>query len=465
MRQSDDEFTNIPLGEIWGYFRYFWSIPQTPIPGRQMFYLVRDRAHPCHAVIGIACLGNSPLMSPQRDDAIGWTPERFRKRLEEAALADDRPVLQSLHGHLENVLDRAIEGINPQGLAKPREINSPDERIISRLQRMAEEFSDRRQDALREVSAASDAGVPLVIQELEITGPPLPPVSVDVLELEGKRAPENSPDTLARQLPVAKKRAFELARLLRAKMVFRRYREAIIDPGRVPALLLNEDFGFALGTALFACKSDRVGTNILEITTCGAVTPYNNLLGGKLVALLLLSPEVADDYGIRYGGRASIISSQMKNEEHKKDCTLAWLNTTSLYSLGSSQYERVRLDAGTVSPEQSEIRFTHIGDTEGFGTVQFSEATALAVQNALEERFQFPCSKQHLRRGIQPEVSQASGRDGYARIQPNCADATRSAAQGLFRATVGWRGSVSERRKCPCSRLPAGASGMAMRAA
>jgi hypothetical protein len=114
-----DAYTNIPLGDIWRYFRYFWSIPQTSIPGRQMFYLVRDRAHPCHAIIGIACLGNSPLMSPQRDDAIGWTPERFRKRLEEAALANNRPILESLHAYLEDLLDRAIAGINPQGLAKP----------------------------------------------------------------------------------------------------------------------------------------------------------------------------------------------------------------------------------------------------------------------------------------------------------------------------------------------------------
>jgi len=66
-----DEFTRIPLGEIWRYFRYTWSIPQTAIPGRQMFYLIRDRAHPCHAVIGIAALGNSPLVCPLRDKAIG----------------------------------------------------------------------------------------------------------------------------------------------------------------------------------------------------------------------------------------------------------------------------------------------------------------------------------------------------------------------------------------------------------
>jgi hypothetical protein len=409
-----DECTNIPLGEIWRYFRFFWSIPQTAIPGRQMFYLVRDRAHPYHAVIGIACLGNSPLMSPQRDDAIGWTPERFRKRLEEAALTKDVRLLKSLHDHLEDVLGRAIAGVNPKGLAKPREIEAPDERTISRLQRMAEEFSDRREGALREVSAASEAGVPLVIQELETSGPALPPVSVQVLELEGKRAPENKPETLARQLLVAKKRAFELARLLRAKMLFKRFREALTDPERIPATLLNEDFGFALSTALFASKSDRVGTNILEITTCGAVAPYNNLLGGKLVALMLLSPEVADDYRLRYGDRASIISSQMKNEERKKDCTLAWLNTTSLYSLGSSQYERVRLDAGVICSDQAKITFAHIGDTEGFGTVQFSEATALAVQSALEERHQFRSVNNIFGEGFSPKFRKL--RDGMVML-------------------------------------------------
>jgi hypothetical protein len=62
-----DEFTNIPLGEIWRYFRFFWSIPQTAIPGRQMFYLVRDRAHPYHAVIGIV-RGITPIVFSYHDD-------------------------------------------------------------------------------------------------------------------------------------------------------------------------------------------------------------------------------------------------------------------------------------------------------------------------------------------------------------------------------------------------------------
>lgn len=154
-------------------------------------------------------------------------------------------------------------------------------------------------------------------------------------------------------------------------------------------MLAREDFGVALNTALTAAKSDRVGTNILEITASGAVAPYNHLLGGKLVALLLLSPEVADDDRRRYGDRPAIISSQLKNAERTKDCTLAWLNTTSLYAVGSSQYERLRLPAGIIAPDQPELRYRHLGDTEGYGTVQFSEETIEALQAARAERHQF----------------------------------------------------------------------------
>lgn len=68
----------------------------------------------------------------------------------------------------------------------------------------------------------------------------------------------------------------------------------------------------AVHTALLSVKSERVGTNMLELTTCGAIPPYNPILAGKLVALLMLSPQVAADYQKRYGKEASIISSQLK---------------------------------------------------------------------------------------------------------------------------------------------------------
>lgn len=431
-----DEFTNIPLGDIWRYFRYTWSIPQTAIPGRQMFYLVRDRAHPRHAVMGIAALGNTPLVSPFRDKAIGWTQAAFGERLRAAAQAGDRGALRRIHRQLESLVNDALDEINPKGLVKPEELQAPSDDVIARLQRRADEFASRRAEALREVTEAAIAGVPLAMQETEQLDFRLPPVSTAMLELEGKRAPKDTPETLARQLLVAKKRAFELARLLRARRALAARRDDVTDPAMTVEVLRDEEFLFAVNTAVTAAKSDRVGTNILEITTCGAVAPYNHLLGGKLVALLLLSPEVADDYRQRYGDRPAIISSQLKNAERTKDCTLAWLNTTSLYSLGSSQYERLRLPAGIISSEQPELRFEHVGDTEGYGTVQFSEATVHAVQAALEELRQFKGVNSIFGEGFSPKFRKL--RDGMESLGFNATVLMRHDQQRRMYAVPMW---------------------------
>ena len=48
-----------------------------------------------------------------------------------------------------------------------------------------------------------------------------------------------------------------------------------------------------MNIVLEALKGRRAGANLLEITTCGAIAPYNRILGGKLVALLMLSPQSA----------------------------------------------------------------------------------------------------------------------------------------------------------------------------
>jgi hypothetical protein len=124
---------------------------------------------------------------------------------------------------------------------------------------------------------------------------------------------------------------------------------------------------------------------MLEITTCGAIPPYNHLLAGKLVALLMLSPQVAADYQRRYGNEPSIISSQLKNVEVVRDATLVYLGTTSLYALGSSQYNRLRLPASIIAPDQPKLRFQCIGETTGYGTVQFSSETVRAVETVLEQ--------------------------------------------------------------------------------
>ena len=42
-------------------------------------------------------------------------------------------------------------------------------------------------------------------------------------------------------------------------------------------------------------KQQAIAENVMEIITCGAVSPYQQLLGGKLVAMLMTSPQVVRD--------------------------------------------------------------------------------------------------------------------------------------------------------------------------
>jgi Domain of unknown function (DUF4338) len=55
-----------------------------------------------------------------------------------------------------------------------------------------------------------------------------------------------------------------------------------------------------------------LASQVADVSVCGAIAPYNSLLGGKLIALLRASKEVRDAYRNRYAGQVSIISSQMR---------------------------------------------------------------------------------------------------------------------------------------------------------
>jgi hypothetical protein len=67
----------------------------------------------------------------------------------------------------------------------------------------------------------------------------------------------------------------------------------------------------AIARILRKAKADRVGNAMADLTVCGAVPPYNEILGGKIVALLMTSPEVVAEYRRRYGKVPSIIASSM----------------------------------------------------------------------------------------------------------------------------------------------------------
>ena len=399
-----DEYTRMPLRHIWRYFRYTWSIPQTPIPGRNLHYLVRDAAQESHAVIGIAGLSNCTVQLVPRDRAIGWSADGLTCALaalfsHDARGTAQRPLdpslrFQGVHGWLKAlfldetvptparkraVLQRVVDWlldeistgigeIECRGLATQDEIASPTAEIVARLRALSKEFASHRQHALAGAeTSASDALAADV------------PVDSQLLGLEAKHS-TNTPVHNSRRMLVGKKRAFELARLLHARRVLARNRGALTDPATALAAMRGEEVRTAINAAMSTIKSRRIGTNMLEMTTCGAVAPYNRMLGGKLVALLMLSPEVSADNLRRYGAEPTIIRSQIKNVPVVPDNTLVWLGTTSLFAHGSSQYERLRLPAGVIAPDQPEIRYAYLGDTSGYGTVQFADDTVRALE-------------------------------------------------------------------------------------
>lgn len=404
-----DFYTGIPLREIWRYFRYTWSIPQTPIPGRHLHYLVRDAAHDAHAVIGIAALSNCAVQVVARDRAIGWSTlglvdalttlfaphkERAEREARDPALrlhgayqwlkpqfpsgidpssADKRGALQFVIEWMLQAVATGIGEIQCQGLATDEELATPTPEVIKRLRHQSNEFASLRQEALAgqvTVDASIDSDIP---------------VDDEVLNLEVKHS-SNARVHGSRRMLVRKKRAFELARLLDSRRVLTANRRELVDPETALGVIHREEVRTAINTAFSAIKSQRIGTNLLEITTCGAVAPYNRMLGGKLVALLLLSPEVAADNQSRYGQEPTIIRSQLKNTRVVPDNNLVWLGTTSLFSHGSSQYERLRLPAGVVAPDQPEIRYTYLGETSGYGTIQFADETVRALESVQKRK-------------------------------------------------------------------------------
>ena len=98
-------------------------------------------------------------------------------------------------------------------------------------------------------------------------------------------------------------------------------------------------------------RSERL-VNIMDAYVLGAVAPYNALLAGKLVACLVRSREVYDDFLQTYGGTTGIISGK-----EKKARLLAIMTSSSLGR--SSVYNRLKLDGVEY--------FKSIGYTSGWG--------------------------------------------------------------------------------------------------
>ena len=114
---------------------------------------------------------------------------------------------------------------------------------------------------------------------------------------------------------------------------------------------------------------------MMDISVAGAIAPYNLLLGGKLVSLLLASPEVRAAYEERYGSMPSVIASGMKGQAVQRPPQLVLLCTTGLFAGGSSQYNRVRMPGERIAGGTGMVEYVRLNEVTSYGTFHFSQAT------------------------------------------------------------------------------------------
>lgn len=343
--ESTCELTGFKLQDIWRYFRHTWSNAYATVPGRSMPILVRDRATPHHAVIGLAAISSPVVQIAERDTWMGWETDQFLRDLREnpsdhlAQWIADRVQVQQDEIYIDDLLK--------DGVLQPSDLARPTDDVVARLRADAERHRQRhhRSATVREV----------------------------------RRIEHDAWIARAETALFRSKRSAALAEALDIRMILGPY---LLPKPTADGLrqALGDNRAFArLRRLVRRARGERVGTVIADLTVCGAVAPYNALTAGKLVGALAVSPTVLAAYNQKYA-RPSEIASAMAGRAIVRESRLSMVATTSLYGTGSSQYNRLFWPAEVVGgdPDQR-MGFYELGRSRSFGTSHFTDVSVEAL--------------------------------------------------------------------------------------
>jgi hypothetical protein len=337
--------TGLRLGDVWRYFRHTWVNTYKSVPGRNIMILVRDRARQNHPVIGIAALASSVVQQSIRDKWIGWDPETaIAKLLTDPNRKTIRRLIQQLQSFLKAIY---TEDLIKQGLITKIDLKRPQPEVVSRL----------REEARRAI-------------KLHRKNPGAAAHKSDTHRTNSEWV------AVAQTNLFRSKRCEQLAALLAAQHTVQDKKLASLSRAQLKKVIQEANVKQALRCIVRFGKAQRVGIGMMDLAVCGAVAPYNAILGGKLVCLLLCSPEVVQHYIRRYSDHVSIIASGMKGRQVRRDPKLVLFCTTSLYGSGSSQYNRIKVPADRVGGHPGDhVQYHELGTSEGFGSFHFSKET------------------------------------------------------------------------------------------
>ncbi len=354
------QHTGLRLVDIWRYFRHTWASPYKSVPGRHLMLLVRDAAVRFHPVIGIASLSSATVGNQKRDSYLEWTPKKVVRYLREKGTAKHvQWMLDVVEGTLSFIY-KADFFADSGDLLRLDDLRAPSDEVIEKLLASSESMRQEHQ----RLAQSQD--------------------------YEKNRAPSSRSgedwEAQAKTPLFRSKRARELARMLKIKKSLQEHFQGKVTKGRLRQFLDSSDGQDAVALLVRKIKADRVGVAIADLTICGAVPPYNELLGGKLVAMLAASPAVVAEYAERYGSQPSIIASSMAGRPVKRSADLVFISTTSMYGQRPNQYDRLSIPCDTlVEGCQGSIRYEYLGITRGIGTYHFSEETSGQLSQLLAQ--------------------------------------------------------------------------------
>lgn len=348
------EHTGLPLQDVWRYFRHSWANAYDSIPGRSLQVLVRDASRPCHPVVGIVALGSPAIKVRCRDEFIGW---------DEQTIVNDITAAPSSR--------RWARWMREFLRAKYAEIYQRD--LI-------------RDDLLPPGGlSACDEGVSLALRTESTRSREIHQATIDTAEFAKGTAAEAMTDAdwerQAKTWLYRSKRALRLANVIDLASSLSMASGSQALSRRLEAIVDDSQLRRNIGKLVRLIRSDTVGTEIADIVVCGAVPPYSEILGGKLVAMLAASGAMVQCYRQRYSGIPSVIASSMAGCKAARAAELVFLGTTSLYGLRPSQYDRAAYPCELVGgPVGERVRFRFLERTRGFGTSQISDGTQRALQ-------------------------------------------------------------------------------------
>jgi len=127
-------------------------------------------------------------------------------------------------------------------------------------------------------------------------------------------------------------------------------------------------------------KARLVGTAIADLSVCGAIPPYNELIGGKLVALLAVSEAARHAYRDRYSDQPSVIASSMAGRKIVRPADLVFVGTSSLYGIRPNQYDSLSMPISDDASGGLRLRYKYLGKSEGYGSAHIRQQTKARLQ-------------------------------------------------------------------------------------